>query len=442
METVDVVLLYEHVARELDVLCAVKHLLAARHGLRAEIVQQPYGVAAALSRFRPQVVALPFCYQDSLTHYPFMLDWPKATYFNLAWEELFYEGNRAAKLPNGEFETQQVLHHAWGEFFAADLQQCGVPRAHIFLNGQPAYMLYADPYRQYFPTRLELAQRHGLDPERRWIFFPENYNWAFYADWKLDSLERSGLRRDHMDTMVRFCRDSLTAVLAWCAAVAAHQPVEIIIRPRPAVPLEDFATFARQAVPGAPAAVHITKAETVREWILASDVVVSSYSTSLIEAAVAGKATAIVEPFPIPPVLAADWQAHLPRLTTLAAFDHACLYSTPAAGQALNEWTRASLLAHGDAIVNLAQILADVRQSRVKRPALGRSSLLPPGRPRWRAWLQFEQMRRAGHSARRTAPASISPLYEADIVSEAEIKRRVQRWGQVLTPAPVGAASA
>jgi hypothetical protein len=245
-----------------------------------------------------------------------------------------------------------------------------------------------------------------------------------------------------MDTMVRFCRDSLTAVLAWCAVVADQRAVEIIIRPRPAVPLEDFATFAHVAVPDAPATVHITKAETVREWILASDVVVSSYSTSLIEAAVAGKATAIVEPFPIPAVLAADWQAQLPHLTTLAAFDHACQQSTPATGQALNEWTRASLLAHGDAIVNLAQILADVRQSRAKRSTLGRSSVLPRGGPRWRAWLQFEHMRRTGQNARRTAPDSISPLYEKDIVSEAEIKRRVQRWGQVLRTEAVGAASA
>jgi surface carbohydrate biosynthesis protein len=389
-------------------------------------------VAAALQRFRPQIVALPFCYSNSLEDYPFLLDWPRATYFNLAWEELFYEGNREAKLPSGEFECKQVIHHAWGDFFVDLLLERGVPRQHIFLNGHPVYTLYAEPYRQYFVTRAELAQRHGLDPARRWVFFPENYNWAFYAGWKLESLERSGLKREHMQAMVHFCRESLTSVLEWCAAVAASSQVEFIIRPRPAVPLEQFQAFVAGVMPDGIASIHVTKAESVREWILASQVVVSSYSTSLIESAVAGQATFMVEPQPMPAVLVADWQSYLPHLTTFPAFESACRDGTPQSGQDLNRWTRARMLSRGDAIENLARFLADLRGGAMNRPRLRPGSLLPPGRGARPAWLEFENLRRSGQRARRTADPNISPLYESDLVSAAEIHHRVQRWGQVL----------
>jgi surface carbohydrate biosynthesis protein len=433
MEPVDVVLLYEHVARELDVLCAVKYLCETRHRLRVEIVQQPYGVAAALQRFEPRIVALPFCYSDSLTDYPLLLDWPKATYVNLAWEELFYNGNREAKLPKGEFASQHVLHHAWGDFFAELLRERGVPQRNIFVNGQPAFMLYQSPYRDYFPTRLELARKHGLDPARRWIFFPENYNWAFYAPWKLDSFEHDGLRRDHMEAMVRFCRDSLTTALEWCAKLAATQQVEIVIRPRPSVPLEEFQTFAAGVISESPAALHYTKTESVREWILASQVVLSSYSTSLIESAVAGKDTYIVEPYPIPVVLQTDWQAYLFHLTTAEAFETACLQSAPASGGDLNTWTRARLLAHGDPIDRLAQMLSDLRRGGLPRPPhFQPGSVLPSGQSSRLARREFEHLRRAGHTARRTPNPIVSPLYENDFVSRDEIDWRVQRWGQVL----------
>jgi hypothetical protein len=64
---------------------------------------------------------------------------------------------------------------------------------------------------------------------------------------------------------------------------------EPILRPRLITPLEDFVAAVRRVVPDIPSRMHISEPGTVREWIMASDVTVSSHSTSLIEAAVARK---------------------------------------------------------------------------------------------------------------------------------------------------------
>ncbi len=437
MQTIDLLLFYEHTARELDALCVVKHLCETRHGLRVELAHQPYGGPEALERWNPQVVAVPFCYSQSVTHYPFLLDWPTATIFNLAWEQLFYQGNRAAKLPEGEFECRHVLHHAWGDVFARTLEGQGVPRANIFVNGQPAYMLYTEPYRRFFSSRAELAQRHGLDPAKRWVFFPENYNWAFYAEWKLAEMAASGTSHEHIQAMVAFCQDSFGQVMEWCRRATAQGDVEVIVRPRPATPMGEFAAAVERSVPVRPPSLHIIKDESVREWILASDVVVSSYSTSLIEAAVAGKASYMLEPIPIPQALHVEWHDRTARLRTYAQFEAACLGQPErSSDQQLGQWARGQLMAHGDALANLADHLASLARQHRPRLNLDRRRLLAPRQPRWApAWLRFELERRQNERQRRQ-PRQPAAFYERDLMTAGELAARSQAWGAVLAPAP------
>ena len=84
------------------------------------------------------------------------------------------------------------------------------------------------------------------------------------------------------DDIVRGC-DAL--VRRPCAAVGrrAHHPSPARDIARP------FRTRVEEIVGPLPPRMSITARDTVRDWILASDVVISSYSTALIEAAVAGQ---------------------------------------------------------------------------------------------------------------------------------------------------------
>jgi hypothetical protein len=311
-----------------------------------------------------------------------------------------------------------------------------VPRRNIFLNGHPAYQLFDPPYRDYFATRTELASRYNLDPRKRWIFFPENYNWAFYKDWRLDEFQQSaGLERAHLDAMVAFTRDSFTQVMRWCHALAQCHEVELIIRPRPLTPLEDFRTAMLQIVPDIPPAVHLSKAESVREWILASDLVVSSYSTSLIEAGVAGKPAFMAEPSPLPNVLEVEWQQYVPRLRTQPEFEAACRgATTDTHPNRIGTWARTTMMSRGDAIANLARFLADVRQGRAAKPPRARyGSLTFKKKHRWMPdWVWFQQHRRQGWAKRRAQPEDISPFYEMDRFQASDLEARVRRWGLVL----------
>jgi surface carbohydrate biosynthesis protein len=433
MKDIDVLYLYEHAVRELDVACAVKYYLQQRYGLSVKIIQFHLGIREEMTKIRPQLVVLPFCYAADTYRDTCLLYWPKAIYFNLAWEQIFYRGIEKSKAPRDEFSRNHVLHHAWGDFYAEYLQVHRVAKEHIFMNGNPAYALYDEPYRHHFMQRKALAEKHDLDPTKKWVFFPENYKWAFLTDRRRDSIVQLGQSHEIVDVMEHSCQQSLPEVMRWFCTTANELDVEIIIRPRPATPLEHFQTMAEAALDNVPDRIRFIKDETVREWILASDVVVSSISTSLIEAGVAGKATYVLEPYPIPDALYANWLEDAPRLKSRAELVAACLDKSDGARNQLGNWARRTMMAHGDSISNLADFMARLCREETKRPpvpdpdaiALLSDSCLPN-------WLRnADQKMRwlAGTSARRALGLFPKPAFYASLV---EIAKKEDEWHRTL----------
>jgi len=430
MQTVDIVYLYEHAARELDVACAVTAGLRKK-GLRVEIAHWPTGFPRAVTHLRPRVVILPFCYTEQ-SYDALLAYWRNAVFFNLTWEQLFYLGNRSAKTPRGEFSVKHVIHHAWSDAYSTFLQESGIPERLIFLNGQPAYTLYDEPYRDYFVSRATLAERYNLDPQRRWVFFPENYNWAFYSQATLEQFIASGQSPDDVRGMKEFCDLSLATVLQWCARAAQEEDIELILRPRPSTTLDEFTAYANRVIPEIPAHLHILQGESVREWILASDLVFSSHSTSLIEAAVAGKQVHILEPYTIPAALHVDWQDMVPRIKTGVDFLRTCAGSAMVRSQPLAHWARETFMSRGDGIlglVNFVEILAngeveipDIPTRQAATPAL---RWIPPAN----LWAWF---RRAKQFIRFPATSGIEPEYVKDAIQQNELDAKVKKWAEFL----------
>jgi surface carbohydrate biosynthesis protein len=426
MQDIDIAYLYEHASRELDVACAVTARLRKEQGLSVEILHWPHDFAEAVATLRPRLVVLPFCYSErsylNLLHF-----WYEVPFFNLTWEQLLYPGNEKAKTPRGEFAIQHVVHHAWSRPYADLLSAQGVPADHIVLNGQPAYQLYDQPYCRFFETRKTLAKRHGLDPGRRWIFFPENYNWAFYSEAMLTRFLADGQTLDDVTEMRDFCNRSLREVLRWCHKAASNGKVEIILRPRPSTTLERFRETVTQVLPEIPTRLRIIQDESVREWILASDAVVSSHSTSLIEAAVAGKSLRILEPFPMPAPLRAVWHQYVERISTEVGFLELCNGAAASRASTLESWARETLMSNGDSIQNLSTYLGKLARGEVARPTyyLKRDFLTPAKRMLPKSWWALHRQREG-----RSRP--VSPVYVKDVLPRADMENLIARWESVL----------
>ena len=432
MENIDIIYLYEHVARELDVACAVKCIVEQHFGTRVEIVHFPSGLPRAFRMFRPRVVVLSHCY--SARSFPtVLLEWRKSLFFNLAWEQLLSEATQTEKAPSDEFARKHVIHQAWSDSFASFLQNQGVPSKNIVVNGQPAYMLYKEPYRRYFKERQMLAKECSLNVNRRWIFFPENFWRAFYSDDEINLLVEQGANRDQAYAIKEFTRKTMREVMKWCVPIAKHRNVELIIRPRPATPLKDFRNAVQQIIAIIPERMHFIKEDSVREWIMASDVIISSYSTSLIEAAVAGKSTFMLEPYPIPEFLHVDWQNYITRVKTLDEFERFCLNSVSDNNQLAN-WAQTVLLAHGDPIWNLADFLAKLCGGEIQYPSFpSRNIVTRPGRLPLPRWASYEYRRLRYNKFRRTVVHKDFVRRENDNLDQEVIDRRTKMWEKILT---------
>jgi surface carbohydrate biosynthesis protein len=357
---IDVLWLIEHTAREMDVACVTSALGRARYGLTIEIRNIYQHVGEYLRAYRPRVVVHPFVYvvRGALATEDVYARWPGAIHFNLAWEQIHYRAHLRIKAPADERARLRTIHHGWGEFYRTYLRRHGVPDEHIFINGHPSYRLYAEPYRRFFVDRSALAKTFGLDPAKRWVFVPDNYRWAF-AHRKLKFFLSQGGDARELRALMDFSVPSLEHLLRACREAATDEGLEIVVRPRPSVSTREFLGFFRERVGGDTGRIHFLKEGSVREWIMASDVVISSYSTSLIEAAVAGKPAWMFEPIPIPQGLYCEWYDHVRRVRDTEALLRVCRQPAETrADDPLRAWAHSNLLACGDPLQRLALQLA------------------------------------------------------------------------------------
>ena len=424
MKNLPLLWLIEHVARELDVACAVRHLAKKRHGVDLEIRNVYYHAKELMQKADPQTVILPFFYTTTdLAYDDYIATWPEARYFNLSWEQIHYNAHVTIKAPSDDFARKKVIHHAWGDFGKSYLLSHGVPGEHIFLNGNPTYQLYRQPYASYFTGREELAKRYGLDPAKKWIFFPENYRWAFVTQSKIDRWISRGAEASQFLAMRKFCHDSLVLILQWCSELAEEGKVEVIFRPRPATNTAQIAAFAAEHVGPLSPRLRILKDESAREWILASDTVVSSFSTTMIEASIAGKEIAMVEPIALPEALDCDFYQYIPRLVRREEFLALGNSVTTGSSERLRAWATAQMLAYGDPIENLTAYICQLASGQPARRVSLLERLSP--RPRPQRWIKD-----AATGKEKTYFNAAT--HENDIFDQELVDQKTARWAEIL----------
>lgn len=371
MKSIDVLYFIEHVSRELDTACIVKYLCKKKYGLSVKIASLPFEVDSVIHQYQPHIVALPYLYSSKSTKIPPIIKhWKNLTYLNLNYEQFFSNINRKFKAPQDSFVRNEVYQIAWSKSFKDYLVNNGVEESHIFITGNPSYILYKKPYCKYFPTRSALANKHRLNPQKIWLFFPENYGWAFKTDKEI-KLTYINLGYDIKVAYKNrtFNQKSLKKVIHWFNCIAQDQKLEIIVRPRPAISqIAYFKQFQRE-LGRIPESIHIIKDGSIREWNLACDILVSSFSTSLLEAAVAKKPVYILEPYPFPEWLYTDWFDLVPHIKSLKELEYICIHNPDStSSQRAEDYVLQTNLSGGDAIANIAQTLYNLHKKR-KSPA-------------------------------------------------------------------------
>lgn len=416
MRSAEVLFLVEHVARELDVAACLAARLKSQFGIEADIRPYYLDFERNLAQYNPRVVVFPFFYGADVTHPTgYLARWPQAEFLNLAWEQILMEVDIRVKTPRDAAARQQVYHLCWSTAYRDFLIARGVAPERLPITGNPVFKLYDLPYRAYFEPRQTLARRHGIDPDRKWILFPESYQYAFMHDSQLRSLiDTQNADGRLLEEARRYSERNIRQLFVWMKELDARDDPVFIFRPRPSTPPRQAVDVVRRIAGGPLRNVAVVKAGSVREWILAADHVMSSHSTTLIEAALAGKATHLFSPEPIPPALSAEWHGLVPVLKDKDSFLGALReYPVAATAAPLAAWAR-SRFETGDPITAIAALivrLLDKSRTRERAPL-----------PRAAAFTRM-----AYEAVRKFRPRS-----RFDAFGSREAARCVARWERVL----------
>ncbi len=190
-----------------------------------------------------------------------------------------------------------------------------------------------------------------------------------------------------------------------------------------------------------PRRFHLIKQGSAREWVIASDTVVSSYSTVLIEGVLAGKSVLRVAPEPTPGALHYDWCDLVPAAETRDAFIAACLADDAgASGRPLKAWAEQTFFPAGDPVDRLVEGLAEFIKA--GHAAAGPQRRGPHGMA-IPAWVRLVASL-VGPQARHTLLLKHCAGYaynlgthEKDLFSQADVQARLERWRAQLSAAGV-----
>ncbi len=362
MKDIGALFLIEHIDRELDVVTCVMQKLKSRYGVTSLARNYYRDFKDNLATLSPKIVVFPFFYgADHLQPIRYADTWPLAHLVNLGWEQILNRLDLGMKIPRDDVSRSRVFHLCWTLKHRDFMIKNGVSLDHLPVTGNPVMKLYDDPYRNYFKSREELAKQYALDTKMKWVLFPESYQFAFYSDDDLKFMEiYQNADPDFMNQAKEYSVRSLRLLFTWANELSGDSTI-FILRPRPSTTRDQMLNFMQRSVPNPNANLRIIKTETVREWILAADHVISSHSTTLVEAALAGKPIHRFSPEDYPEALALEWHKLVPLLTDRKEFLHAIDNdATEPSGVPLAEWARAQFLLAGDPLDAITDWIAQL----------------------------------------------------------------------------------
>jgi len=317
---IDVLFLKEHDDREDQALEELCKLLSTKYQMSCVIISITFH-AYLFDLYKPKLVVLPYLINKN--------DWPIAyfikkfgtdiQYLSLNWEQLLSKSNMIYKTPKDSFVKKQAYHVAWSENFKQFLVDAGTLEENITVTGNIGVTLLQNYCNTYIGTiKKTLSKQYGLDEEKEWIFLPMNYGWAFSSDNIIQAKIKKGYPEKIAWEYKKYSYDCLNEFISFVLELNKDNSVEIIIRPHPSISIENYTRLLKKSRKG----ILVTKDYTIREWIAASNVVGSSWSTSVWDAYNIGKKCFLFTPIPRPEWLDVWWNNEINNLSSASELSY------------------------------------------------------------------------------------------------------------------------
>ncbi|WP_415887171.1 hypothetical protein [Providencia rettgeri] len=293
MKNIDVLIIFEHVSRELETCLSLKFELE-KLDLSCEIAPLHYNRYVTNIKYSPKLVVLPFLNSKD----DFTLQKLREVHgehiigFNLHHEQLYNESTKDFMLPKDEY-SRNIYHLAWTEHFKNDLISSNVAPDLVKVLCNPRFdSFWLKSYKNH-PIKYD-----GFEEI---IFFPTTFAWAFVSEDYFLAL--GNIEKDKFYRMKKITDETAQAYFKDIRRLAELYPQKLfLVRPHP---YEDITYFRNKFLEyshlkSLPDNIRIERIGNVYDWIKISNVTVGWCTTTNMEAAMCHKCSVIYHPVHYP----------------------------------------------------------------------------------------------------------------------------------------------
>jgi len=308
----DVLFIIEHKDREFEIYNNVAKYLKSMFGLNSII----------LSRFY-HAHLFPFIKTKSIVCATIMglNDWPIASftstrsnikYINANFEQYICEASADYKSPKDCFTRGSVFQLCWEQDFLDYLVSNKVQEDNVFITGRPLdSLIRRSTLNENLKFLNSLDSLPGYDIDKRTMFFPMNYGWAFMSESQIDERIKNGYNKETASKYKEYSRLCLQRFVSFIDEVQSLYGDEfnIVVRPHPSVHPQKY-----KDLDGWNNNIVVTHDYSIVEWLSISDIVGSSWSTTILDAKAINKLHFLFTPYERPSFLDVDWNHNVPNL--------------------------------------------------------------------------------------------------------------------------------
>ncbi|WP_418357293.1 hypothetical protein ACNH6B_13810 [Shewanella basaltis] len=286
---VDVLLVFEHVSRELESLFIIKAELEKK-GLSVAIAPMHFDRYYSILSYHPKILVLPYLYSENNKTLKQFRDLygDDVVCLNLHHEQFYNDDTKHHMLPKDDY-SKNVFHLCWSDKFKDDLIQIGVKDIDIEVLGNPR----CDSF--YMPTLPQLEKiKEGYS---KVIFVPTTFSWAFVDEnyfLSNDSIDPVEFKKTREITL----NAAKSYFIDFYEASSIYPEYLFVLRPHPFEDIEYFLSKFLEftGLEVLPKNIIITRDYNVYNWMKIADYTVGWCTTVNVESVMAGVPSIIYHP--------------------------------------------------------------------------------------------------------------------------------------------------
>ncbi len=293
---VDFLILYEHIVREIesDTLIAAE---LERRGYKVRIHQLlDTRKLSYLTYNKPKVILTSAMYDnETLNSFVYNNVGTHNKVINLHWEQVLSREQEDMDFYNSKDAAALCLHTCWGEASKDRLVRNGLPPENAYVTGPVHYDFFREPFAEMFFGKEKLGEKYNLDSKKNWLLIISSYTAAYMSPEEL--AEMSEITGFDYPAFRDLTLASMTDTLGWFERYLNESDDDsyVIYRPHPSEWDSPILRLMQEKYPR----FRVISDLSIREWIVACDIIYSWMSTSIPEVYFAGKSAHVLRPYPI-----------------------------------------------------------------------------------------------------------------------------------------------